>query len=58
MATLAWCQHEFVAPVGGVLGTSGPQIKRGGHQVKCGEINYSPQKIPPLKWPRKKEKRI
>jgi hypothetical protein len=37
---------------------SGPQIKGGGPQVKCGEINYSPEKTPPLIWPRKKEKRI
>ena len=26
--------------------------------VKCGEMNYSPKKTPPLMWPRKKEKRI
>jgi hypothetical protein len=42
--------HSFGDP------RSGPQIKGGGHQVQCGEINYPPQKIPPLKWPRKKEK--
>ena len=43
---------------GVAIAKSGPQIKGGGPQVKCGEINYSPQKIPPLKWPRNKEKRI